>query len=246
MERSGFGISGSTLKLIAIITMLIDHIGAVVVLPLVSFRGAVVAGMDGWEFYWLLRNIGRVSFPIFCFLLVEGFQRTGDVRKYLMRMGAFVLISEIPFDLAFRSSLVDLQYQNVFFTLCIGLFAMYLFDRLNTRLSRNGIFCFSLQILIGLGAMLLAEVLHTEYGAYGVLSILILYTFRSQRVLQAAAGALSFAWELPAPLGFLPVLLYNGKRGFGMKYFFYAFYPLHLLVLHIVAESMLKHLWLQM
>lgn len=92
------GLSGSTLKLIAIITMLIDHIGAAVIARL------LIAGQGSemlYKIYYAMRAVGRVAFPIFCFLLVEGFFYTGSRKKYALRLFGFALLSEIPFDLAF-------------------------------------------------------------------------------------------------------------------------------------------------
>ena len=86
-------------------------------------------------------------------------------------------------------------------------------------------------------AMLAAELLHFDYGLYGILSIAILYFFRSNRLIQALAGGLSFWWELPAPLAFLAVACYNGKRGRRIKYAFYIFYPAHLLLLYGIARA---------
>ena len=125
------GISGSTLKMIAIVTMVIDHIGAAVLARLLMVNGlgeldqtnadAIMLWLSAnGALYWtytIMRMIGRVAFPIFCFLLVEGFLHTHDVKKYAMRLGLFALISEIPFDLAFSSKILEFNYQNVFFTL---------------------------------------------------------------------------------------------------------------------------------
>ena len=104
------GISGSTLKMIAIVTMLIDHIGAAVLARLLMVNGlgeldqtstdAIVQWLSAngalYGTYTAMRMIGRVAFPIFCFLLVEGFLHTHDVKKYAMRLGLFALLSEIP------------------------------------------------------------------------------------------------------------------------------------------------------
>ena len=112
------GLSGSTLKLIAIITMLIDHIGAAVIARL------LIAGQGSemlYKIYYAMRAVGRVAFPIFCFLLVEGFFYTGSRKKYALRLFGFALLSEIPFDLAFSGKILEFGYQNVFFTLLIGL-----------------------------------------------------------------------------------------------------------------------------
>ena len=118
------GISGSVLKWFAVITMVIDHFGASVLETYVmNVWGRSPLGnlfSDHWNELLrvdrILRYIGRPAFPIFCFLLVEGFLHTRDVKKYAMRLGIFALISEIPFDLAVRGKFFDWQYQNVYVT----------------------------------------------------------------------------------------------------------------------------------
>lgn len=127
------GIAGSTIKLIAIITMLIDHIGACILTRMLLVRGmAQVSSLEEEELFlaqngglydlmFVTRMIGRLGFPIFCFLLVEGFQKTRNVKKYAMRLGLFALISEIPFDLATGGQFFNLEYQNVYFTLLVGI-----------------------------------------------------------------------------------------------------------------------------
>ena len=105
------GITSYQLKWIAIVTMLIDHIGAVL------FPGEMI-----------LRYVGRISFPIFCFLLTEGVRYTRDIRMYMLRLGGFAILSEIPYDLAFHGRVVDPRYQNVFFTLLLGVILTYLLE----------------------------------------------------------------------------------------------------------------------
>lgn len=234
METRRFGISGSTLKVIAAVTMLIDHVGAVILLRMLYQNSA----SELYQTYYLFRKIGRIAFPIYCFLLVEGFLKTHDLKKYLLRVGLFTVISEVPFDLAFRDSLWDISYQNVFFTLWIGLLALYFIKRIEERKEWGQVIKTIGTIGITLTAMQLAEMLRTDYAGYGVFSIVILYLLRGNRILQAIGGAASFLWEIPAPLGFVPVLLYNGKRGLRMKYFFYIFYPAHLLILYAISKYM--------
>ena len=131
------GISGSTLKIIAIITMLIDHIGAGVLGRLLVVRGMnEAADLNAWIdanstlviTYQMMRFVGRLAFPIFCFLLIEGFEHTHDVKKYALRLLSFCLVSEIPFDLLFNGKILEFGYQNVFFTLFIGLMVMWGFQ----------------------------------------------------------------------------------------------------------------------
>ena len=242
-NHSKTGISNSTLKLIAMIAMVVDHIGAVILEPIIiqSYRHGGVIGGDLLQVNNLMRLfIGRMAFPIFCFLLVEGFTRTRNVWKYAGRLLIFAVISEIPFDLALRHKVFDTDYQNVFFTLFFGFLVMVLAD-FAAKMSRGTILAALLSLpALALG-MYLAKLLRTDYAAYGVLCIFVLYFFRKNRKLQILAGTIAFlvgdiiingsTSELLAPLGFIAVACYNGERGLRMKYVFYVFYPLHLLLL---------------
>ena len=133
-------LTGYHLKLIALITMFIDHIAAVVIIRVFYASYRVTASMQLSEnigdkiivwvaenqnlvyaIYEWMRNIGRMAFPIYCFLLVEGFLHTRNVRKYAGRLAMFALISEIPFDWAMEGEWWSLEYSNVFFTLVLGL-----------------------------------------------------------------------------------------------------------------------------
>lgn len=122
------GVSSSTLKITAVTAMVIDHAAAVILLRVLLADGYVNMAQEGvlYVAYQVMRGIGRVGFPVFCFLLVEGFQRTRDVRKYALRLAAFALISEIPFDLAVCGQLTW-RTQNVYFTLFLGLFVLCAF-----------------------------------------------------------------------------------------------------------------------
>lgn len=226
------GISGSTIKMIAIISMLIDHIGAVVVQRMLYFPQY---GGELRTLYMILRSIGRLGFPIFCFLLVEGFTHTRNVWKYALRLGVFALLSEVPFDLAFSDAWMYNGYQNVFVTLLIGLFVMIFIDRIGKRKWPVALKA-PLQLCVVIAGMYAAEFLKTDYAALGVMCIVTIFLFRKNRLAQAIAGAVVFLWEIPASLAFLPVAAYNGKRGWKMKYFFYAFYPCHLLILYGIAR----------
>lgn len=256
------GISGSTLKIIAIITMFVDHAAATILARILIWSNtagkSVVtdalrgnAGMFGswlaglleegrlYDVYHMMRDVGRIAFPIFCFLLVEGFMHTRNRLKYALRLGVFALVSEIPFDLAFSSRVLEFEYQNVFFTLFIGVLTMLLYQKIEELMQgRTGAKIVEGTVVM-IAGMCLAELLRTDYGALGVLVIMVQYLFRQDRKKQAFAGALSFCWwELPAVIAFLPILSYNGKRGINLKYIFYIFYPAHLLLLYLICRGM--------
>lgn len=227
------GLSGSTLKLIAIITMFIDHVGAAV-LARVLLQGGGSETL--YKVYYAMRDIGRIAFPIFCFLLVEGFEHTGNRKKYALRLLAFALISEVPFDLAFSSRGLEFGYQNVFFTLFIGLITIMAFHAVEEQTGWHPVLRSVLLVGTALAGMGIAELLRTDYAAKGVLCILIFYLFRRMRGVQILAGCLFFCWwELPALVAFIPIAFYNGKRGWNIKYFFYLFYPVHLLLLYMIC-----------
>ena len=230
------GLSGSSLKLIAVITMLIDHIGAAV-LARVLMVGPWSTEL--YEVYSAMRVIGRIAFPIYCFLLVEGFEHTRDRKKYALRMLLFAIISEIPFNLAFKSEVLEFGYQNVFFTLLVGLVTIMAIHAVEEKQEWHPWLRIVAIIAISIAGMGAAELLRTDYAATGVMCILALYLFRKTRGLQILAGCVAFgSFELPALVAFIPIAFYNGKRGWNIKYFFYLFYPLHLLVLYLICWGM--------
>ena len=233
MELRKPGFSGSTLKIIALITMFLDHAGVVVVQRMMNMPGF---DHDFWRHMYLpLRYIGRISFPIFCFLLVEGFIYTSNRKKYLSRILWFALISEIPFDLGVTGKWMDFRYQNVFWELALAilvLMCLEIIERKNLSYGVQTVLRLTVIAVFAWGG----EVLHLDYGMYGIISIVALYAFRQNKELQLIAGAISFLWEQVAPLAFLLLAFYNGKRGRNIKYAFYVFYPAHFLLLYVVAR----------
>ena len=126
------GISGSTLKIIALVSMLIDHIAA----SLLTIQLQLHYTEPLYQAFIVMRYfIGRLAFPIYCFLLVEGFERTKNRRKYAERLFLFALISEVPFDLAFNRCVLSLGHQNVFFTLFAGLLAIWGIEEMEKQIS---------------------------------------------------------------------------------------------------------------
>lgn len=238
-----YGLSGSVLKIIAIVTMLIDHIGAGIFENLM-YNSNTRPPMWLWTADPICRNIGRIAFPIFCFLLVEGYTHTRNVWKYLGRLVAFGVIAEVPFDLAFFRSYWYVYYQNVFWTLALGVLMMILMDyagrynafRKNPGLNRLATIVFDCFIFVGLSFV--AEKACTDYGMLGVFTILLIYCFRGKRIPQLVATGIACWFVLNEPTALfclIPLALYNGRRGFGMKYFFYIFYPAHLLIIWAVG-----------
>lgn len=255
------GISGSTLKLIAIITMLIDHICAVVFTRVLIDRGMYDIMYQSMEaqMEWVLENplyyvvyllrmtVGRMAFPIFCFLLAEGIQKTGNVGKYALRLGLFALVSEIPFDLALSSKPLELRYQNVFFTLFLGLLVLIAIQWIEKQNWHPAVR--TLLMLVALAAgMAAGKLLHSDYDAMGVLLIAALYLCRYRRYWQVLAGfvilipgtyiLMGNLSEVMAMLAFIPIAFYNGERGLRLKYVFYLFYPVHLLILYLICVFM--------
>lgn len=216
-------LTGSDLKWIAIITMVIDHMGAVILEPAIS-NGVVASQLSSLNM--ILRLIGRLSFPIFAFLLVEGYIHTRNVKKYILQMGLFALISEIPFDLANQGVLFNPSYQNIFFTLFIGLLTITLFNRFQEKSY--------LRWLLLIGGMLAASILKTDYSAIGILIIFVFYYFRKNKTLRNIVVSPLLFLQLTAVFTLLPIQSYNGKRGKQNKLFFYLFYPVHLILFYFI------------
>jgi len=233
------GINSFTLHLLAMFLMLCDHMWACSILP-----------------YDLFAWLGRIAYPIFAFMIVEGYFHTHDFKKYVLRMLLWALISEIPFNLMYISSPIYPFHQNVLWTFLIGLLAIRLIEKVRTK--RKPLLTGLCFIAVTAAAYLLGFVLFVDYFGYGILMILVFYLFRQRKwwcfATQAVClfyinwemiSGLSFSVELfgreiyivqqgIACLALIPIWLYNGKQGPHnkvIKYCFYAFYPLHMLLL---------------
>lgn len=253
-------LSGNAVKTAAMVSMLIDHMCKVVLTVVISQVGELFfePNFNHIGYRWLvsitdklLLPLGRVAFPLFCFLLVEGYVHTSSRKKYLLRMVIFAAASELPFDLAFLSeySAAVGTYpfchlaQNVFFTLAIGIATMWIIDKCSalwhgtTGKAVLGV----LLAAVGIGAAAFAAYcLKTDYKYFGVLLIAALYCCRQSRLLQVAAfAAVSAALGyicLPYAVSAVIMLMYNTTRGrSGKKYFFYVFYPAHLTILYVIS-----------
>ena len=225
-------LSGSVLKLIAIILMLIDHTGLMILYKCPATTKILFSfgGVD-YSWYRIFRDIGRAAFPIFCFLLVEGFLHTHNRRKYGMNLFLFACISEIPWNFMFTNTW-KYEKQNVFFTLFLGYLAFcaleYFWDNLK------------MQLVCVLGLLAVSVFLKADYGWWGFVFLLIMYWFRNEKTAQAIIGSCWLYYEWKACFAFLSINMYNGKRGFVkgkfLKYIFYWFYPIHIMILVILRQ----------
>lgn len=210
-----------TLKLIALITMIIDHYGAI-------FQSNV-------DIY---RIIGRLAFPIYSFLLVEGYLHTRDIKKYAKRLLIFAFISEIPFDLAFNGRL-EFMHQNIFFTLFIGLMTMYFLDR---REEYN-----ISKFMVIIVSVIFATVFSVDYSFVGIVYILAFYFTKDmekkEKILRVAAIMLLINFSLIgyiqqfSLLALIFIYFYNEKLGpknAFIQTLFYIMYPLHLLLFYLL------------
>lgn len=223
MEQKPF--SRSFLKIAAMLSMLCDHI-AFVLVPADRFTNC----------YYIMRIIGRIAFPLFCFMLVEGFIYTHSRKNYIIRLALFAVISEVPFDLACSDRVVDWSGQNVMWTLLIGFIVMYWLEKYeNNALKRV--------LIVSIGCVF-AYFMYTDYSFFGVLIIAVLYLYRADRkkgmifmgILLVAQNAIEAFAVLSIPL----ILLYNSEKSSTRlpKYFFYAFYPAHLFILYIIGSHL--------
>ena len=220
-------IDRSVLKWLAVLTMVIDHVGAIL------FPDQI----------WM-RVIGRVAFPIYAYCLAEGFRYTSDYRRYLGRLALFAILSEIPFDLAFYGVPFSFAHQNVFFTLTLGLILLWVLERCREQLllcaGAFAVLCF------------LAQALHMDYGAGGLLMVFAFYLAQQGTSPWIGWGIFVFinlfgyagGVQWAAILALLPIGLYSGKAGKRKQRFFYWIYPLHLLLLWIIEKYIRSGSWI--
>jgi len=241
-ERRHIEITSAVLHLLAMVFMLCDHLWA-----------TIVPGND-----WLT-VIGRIAYPIFAFMIVEGYFHTKSLKKYVLRLLVFAILSEIPFNLMMGSRVTYIVHQNVLWTFLIGIGLIFV----NEKAKKTG--KMFVRILVGIGTVVLGFVLglitFADYHYVGVFTILVFYFFRGRKwwnylgQLVALAylnievlSGLSYEVNLFgntyfivqqgfALLALIPIWLYRGKQGFHNKawqYICYAFYPVHMLILGLI------------
>ncbi len=238
-----FDISSFGLHIIAMAFMLCDHLWATVV------PGAM------WLTY-----IGRLTFPIFAFMIAEGYYYTSDFKKYLKRMLIFAVIAEIPFNLTYSASIVFPFHQNVMWTFALSLVCLRTLDKIRAK------FGLVLQVILGVLAvgafMIIAQLLMLDYYGQGLLMVVVFYIFRGNKWYDYLGQLLALAYinvemiggmfipldlfgtpiELPvqafAVLALIFIWWYDGRQGphsKAIQYGFYAFYPVHMLILGLLS-----------
>lgn len=236
------GLTSNMLRTIAVVFMVIDHIWA----TYMSF--------GNWMTY-----VGRIAFPIFAFQIAEGFVHTSNFKKYALRLLGFALVAEIPFNLFYSSRWFNPYHQNVLFTLLLGLLAIYVLDNVKKDFSFK-------KVAISLLWFALISVAATfgfvDYGFLGVLTVVMFYILRDfpfawlcQLVGMVIINVILFeglvfpveilgkTFEIPsqgfAVFAIIPIWFYGGKKGKSskvMQYGFYAFYPLHMVILYLIKH----------
>lgn len=301
-SQISFGISGSALKIVALVTMIIDHIG----LGILSFLpGMADTESFTYNAYAVCRLIGRIAFPIYIFLLVEGVQHTRSMWRYALRMLIFAVISEFPFDLALYGKTFDWEHQNVYLTLFFGVLMLWAFEfikksgisklpdipfrilglivstayftwRLPTIIGKTlkwtivpkliypvcaviscgliyglissfakkkgarGALVVSADLIVLAAVAFITDKLKTDYRSSGIIAIALMYMFRRDSYKEMVSGCLALTiFSHPSELFALANVFltdrYNGTRGRGPKYLFYAFYPGHLIIIYLIA-----------
>ena len=236
-------VNGTALKALAMVLMFLDH----------------ACWTIAFDHQWMT-CAGRVAFPLFAFLVAEGYNRTRDFKRYLKRMFLFALLSELPFNLMTGGGVLNPFQQNVMFTFCIALLLLRQMDKAWQRSWWQGVLVAVFAACLGYGLGFLTFV---DYYGYGVVTVLVFWLAGKVRfgwLLELVAlgyfnlelmGGMSYvlnlwgreiwvAQQAFALLALIPIWLYNGQRGPGGKkwqYFGYAFYPVHMLILFLLAMA---------
>lgn len=223
-------LSGAWLKLIAIISMLADHVNKALIYPyLYSNHGFLAFVSDMFDI------IGRIAFPLFCFMLVEGYFKTRSRKKYLLNLLIFGVISEIPFDMSTTASFFNNNWNNIMFTLALVLVTIWSIDVLKEKMKNlPKILWYLVSFLIVFAMCIVSSILSLDYEYHAILIGYFFYLFHDMPLFAIPFGYASIfktPWSL---LGFGLTLTYNGERGKQNKMLNYWFYPVHLLIIGIL------------
>ena len=219
-------------KIIAMITMFLDHLGYAI--------------NDGHFSYF--NYIGRIAFPIFAFQISEGYIHTQNLKKYFLRLFLFAFISQIPY-MIFTSIIPDYGFGlNILFTLFLGLTSIFIYDKCKYK---------SIGILASVIIGLIAQYSCCDYGIYGIAIIMIFYIFKNNYINASISFLIAtsiryiisiikngydirYIYLLVCTcISTILLSLYNGKKGKNTKYLLYIFYPVHLLVIYAIFRILI-------
>lgn len=220
-------INGAQLKYIAFASMFIDHFNKAIITPFLTGSGPLVILTTIFDI------LGRIAFPIFAFMIVEGFFKTKSRWSYLRNILIFAIISEIPYDMFQSAVFINTWSQNILWGLALGLFTIMVIDKLKEKIKKRPLWIF-VSILIVALASLGSMLISSDYEYYAIIIIYIYYLFYDKRLLASGLGYIVIIKEIYAILGFATVLLYNGEKGKQNKILNYLFYPVHLLIFGII------------
>ncbi|MDO4306047.1 MAG: TraX family protein [Eubacteriales bacterium] len=239
-------VTADGLKIFACVVMLIQNIGIAIVenglikLDQYTQESLSMAMETNSDLMFLagagsiMQLIGGMAVPVFAFLLVEGFLKTSDYRKYLLSMAVFAVISEVPYDLAMNQRLIDHSGQNALFSMTISLLMLYFLKMMKKK---KGAVYAAAQVLIVICAVIWASLFRAQYGLCIVLLAAIFYLFYTKHVLKTVLGIIVSLLYVTGPISFYGIWCYNEERkNILPKYAYYVFYPLHLLVLGLIVK----------
>lgn len=242
-------VTADGLKMFACIIMLIQSIGITIIekgiIHLDQYTQAELSqALADDSRLMLLAGIGSVmqlagglAVPIFAYLLVEGFKNTSNFRRYLQSVFIFALISEIPYDLANSQKLVDWSSQNALLTTSICLIMLYFLDMLKDK---KGVAYYAIRFTIVFCAVLWVSIFRAAYGLCMVLLVADFYLLYHRSVIKTVFGMIVSLLYVTGPLSFYGIWFYDKERNDRLpKYVYYAFYPLHLLVLGVITKFIL-------
>lgn len=261
-EKRKFGISSCVLHILAMAFMLSDHLW-----------GSLCADQR-----WMT-TIGRIAYPIFAFMIVEGVTHTSNLKKYMLRLFIFALIAEVPYDMLQTGGVFSIYHQNVLFTFLISILLILLIKKtedLTIKLSENVSNKYAALAIHWVPYLLAAYVICyigfligtfscVDFFGGGIVTVLVFYIFREKKwynmiILVFAlyyinaemisglvypVDIFGYNYEFPeqavAVLALIPIFIYNGTQGYHakwFKYFCYAFYPAHMLILSLLLKVM--------
>lgn len=180
-ENKEYGLNRGNLKMIALFCMTLDHFSVALLESWISrlTQGELlyyaIVGAD-----FLIRGVGRIAFPIYCFFIAEGLLHTKSVTKYALRLLLLAIISEVPYDMVLSHKYITMNNQNVFWTLLAGLIAIYVMDSAFKKTSTRTAYIIS--TIASISACLAAQCFRTDYGSVGVMTIIVIYLIGQDKI----------------------------------------------------------------